>query len=53
MKKVKKDAPRQARRQRALDRFALNPSKLKADDSSGYAERKAIELASLKQSLGV
>lgn len=53
MKKVNMSPRAQARRQRALQRFTLNPSKLKADDKSGYNERKAVELAALKSRLGV
>lgn len=46
MKKVMKDAPRQARRQRALERF--NP-KRKTDEE--YMARKHEELASLQRVL--
>lgn len=53
MKKVNTSPRAQARRQRALQRFTLNPSKLKADDANGYSARKAQELAALKQRLGV
>ena len=53
MKKVNTSPRAQARRARALARFSINPSKLKADDANGYNERKATELASLKSRLGV
>jgi hypothetical protein len=53
MKKVNTSPRAQARRTRALARFTLNPSKLKADDASGYKARKDQELAALKQRLGV
>lgn len=48
MKKVMKDAPRQARRQRALDRFSIDP-KRKTDPE--YMARKHAELASLQRAL--
>lgn len=48
MKKVMKDAPRQARRQRALDRFSIDP-KRKTDEE--YMARKHEELASLQRVL--
>jgi hypothetical protein len=46
MKKIKNDAPRQARRQRALARFTVAPTR-HAD--SAYLARKAVELAALKR----
>lgn len=53
MKKVNTSVRAQARRQGAYERFALNASKLKADDANGYKARKATELAALKARLGV
>lgn len=50
MKKVNTSPRAQARRQRALARFIINPEPL---NKEGYAERKAQELAALKQRLGV
>lgn len=49
MKKVMKDAKSQARRQRALDRFSVDP-KRKTDEE--YMARKTTELASLERALG-
>lgn len=50
MEKVKKDAPRQRRRQGALDRFKVNRTR---KDDKEYMGRKDRELASLKSSLGI
>ena len=50
MKKVKKDAPRQARRTAALARFKTDTSR-KTDDA--YMARKAVESAALHRALGV
>lgn len=49
MKKVKKDAPRQRRRQSALDRFKVDRTRKNKE----YMGRKDRELASLKSSLGI
>jgi hypothetical protein len=49
MKKVKKDAPRQRRRQGALDRFRIDRNR---KDDKDYMGRKDRELNSLKSSLG-
>lgn len=49
MKKVKKDAPRQERRARALARFSINPHR--ADDST-YVARKEQERHALHTALG-
>ena len=44
---------RQARRERALSRFKLKPApNTDAGEHAKYLERKSIELASLKHSLG-
>ena len=48
MKKINKSVQKQARRQRALDRFTVNTS-----GDTAYQTRKAQELAALKSSLGV
>lgn len=48
---MKKDIPRQARRQRALDRFSILESRAAKDPE--YKQRKEAELASLKRALGV
>lgn len=53
MKKVNTSPRAQARRKGAYERFAINPSKLKADDANGYKARKDQELAALKARLGV
>lgn len=47
MKKVNTSSRAQARRQRALARFTVNPK-----GTPEYQARKAQELASLKQRLG-
>lgn len=53
MKKAKKfDKPRQARRQRAMDRYSVSSSPDKTDPAHiAYLERKAVEHASLTDSL--
>ena len=55
---MKKDKPRQSRRQRALDRFKIfsappnaNAEQLAAH--AAYVDRKQTELASLKHALSV
>ena len=48
MKKVNTSPRAQARRQRALQRFSVNPK-----GSPEYQARKAAELAALKSRLGV
>ena len=48
---MKKDQPRQARRQRALERFTIDGERAKKDPE--YKQRKEAELASLKRALGV
>jgi len=48
MKKVMKDAPRQARRQRALERFSIDKSR---KDDAAYMARKHVELAALTRIL--
>ena len=50
MKKAKKDAPRQRRRQSALDRFKVDRTR---KDDKEYMGRKDRELTSLKSSLGI
>ena len=50
MKKVKKDAPRQARRARALARLDINPSR--ADDPA-YVARKEQERHALRTALSL
>jgi hypothetical protein len=49
MKKVKKDAPRQARRTAALARFKTNSAR---KDDAPYMARKAMESAALHRALG-
>lgn len=49
MKKVIKSPRVQARRQRALDRFTLDKSRL---DDKAYIARKDQELTALKSALG-
>lgn len=53
MKKVKKDAPRQARRTRALARFSI--SRRTADDveHAAYLARKEQERHALHAALGI
>ena len=48
MKKVMKDARRQARRQGALERFSIDKSR---KDDAAYMARKHIELAALQARL--
>ena len=50
MKKAKKDALRQRRRQSALDRFKVDRTR---KDDKEYMGRKDRELTSLKSSLGI
>jgi len=50
MKKVKKDAPRQERRTRALARFRVNP---KRTDDAAYVARKEQEQHALRIALGL
>jgi hypothetical protein len=51
---MKKDQPRQDRRARALARFTTKPAPTPDDGTHAkYLERKAVELASLKRTLGV
>lgn len=49
MKKVKKDAPRQTRRARALARFSISPSRT---DDPAYVARKKQERHALRTALG-
>jgi hypothetical protein len=51
MKKAPLSQAHQARRRRALERFSFDEAKAAKDPK--YAERKAIELASLKARLGI
>lgn len=51
-KHTKKDARRQARRQRALDRFSLDRDRYREKDTE-YIARKETELRSLQRSLGL
>lgn len=48
MKKLNTSPKRQARRQRALDRFTISPS-----GNKDYIARKEQELASLKRALNL
>lgn len=55
---MKKDKPRQSRRQRALDRFKIfsapaNATVEQLTAHAAYVARKQTELASLKSALGV
>lgn len=50
MKKITHTAKQQARRQRALARFTINPARR---DDPDYVARKERELAALKSALGV
>jgi len=52
---MKKDQPRQDRRQRALERFKKRLGTPEEDprDYAAYLERKNVELAALKRALGV
>lgn len=52
MKKISHSLKKQARRQRALDRFTVKPTTSSELDKA-YLVRKAVELAALKTALGV
>lgn len=50
MKKITTDPRAQARRQRALDRFSVDPARAAKD--TAYNDRKTQELNALKSRLG-
>lgn len=51
MKKINTSPRAQARRQRALDRFSVDPARATKD--AAYNERKTQELKALQSRLGV